>query len=72
MPDIVVTLCNQLAIPHDVCRESSLHGIGHLRRDYPEYEPQLAAIIDEFLAQNPGLCPELLAYAQKARQGTVL
>jgi hypothetical protein len=72
LADIIPTLRTLLAIPHDACRESALHGIGHLRRDYPEYEPQLAAIIDDFLAGTPGLRLELMANAEQARHGNVL
>lgn len=72
LADIITTLRACLAIPHDACRESALHGIGHLRRDYPEYEPQLAAIIDDFLASTSGLRPELIAYADQARRGEIL
>jgi len=56
-----------LAIPHDACRESALHGLGHWAFSY-----SVAPIIDAFLAQTPGLRPELAAYARKARDGDVL
>jgi hypothetical protein len=69
---IIEILRGILAIPNDACRESALHGIGHLRGDCPEYETQISVIIDEFLAQNPDLRPELVAYAECARQGNVL
>jgi hypothetical protein len=66
--EILVILRRLLAIPHDACRESALHGIGHWVRDYP----QAAAIVDDFLASGPGLRPELIAHAERARIGNVL
>lgn len=57
-----------LAIPHDACRESALHGLGHWAHHYP----QVAGIVDEFLSSAPGLRPELIAYAERARIGNVL
>ncbi len=72
LPEIVATLRNLIAIPHDACRESALHGLGHLCWDCSDYKPQVARIIDQFLTETPGLRPELLAYAEQARQGNVL
>jgi hypothetical protein len=66
--EIVLILRRQLALPHDARRESALHGIGHLVKSYP----QLAGVVDEFLASTDGLRPELVAYAQRARAGNVL
>lgn len=66
--EIVSALRRQLAIPHDACRESALHGIGH----WVKTIPQVAGLVDEFLAANPGLRPELVGYAQKARTGQVI
>jgi len=66
--EIAIILRRLLIIPHDACRESTLHGIGHMVRPYP----QLADFVDEFLASTDGLRPELIAYAQRARAGNVL
>jgi hypothetical protein len=66
--DLIDILRVILAIPHDACRESALHGIGHWVRHYP----QLAEITDQFLSGAPGLRPELIAYAESARAGKVL
>jgi len=66
--EILVTLRRLLAVPHDACRESALHGIGHWARRCP----QAAHIVDEFLSSTSGLRPELIAYAQRARIGRVL
>jgi hypothetical protein len=57
-----------LAIPHDACRESALHGIGHWVIAYP----RLAEVALEFVRQNVGLRPELAAYARAASHGCVL
>jgi hypothetical protein len=70
--EILETLWRLLAIPHDACRESALHGIGHLRRDCPQYDRQLSAMVDEFLAGPSSLRPESIAYAERVRRGAVL
>lgn len=57
-----------LTIPHDACRESTLHGIGHLAFDYA----QAATIVDAFLERTPDLRPELIKYAKAAKEGMVL
>jgi hypothetical protein len=64
----ILTMRNILAIPHDACRESALHGIGHWVVSYP----QAGAIVDDFLALNNGLRPELVEYAKRAKAGNVL
>lgn len=66
--EITATLRRQLAIPHDACRESALHGIGHWVKTIPD----LTELVDVFLAANPRLRPELVVYAQKARIGQML
>ena len=66
--ELFLTLRRILAIPHDACRESALHGIGHWVGIYP----RLAEMVDEFLLGAPGLRPELIAYAQRARVGAIL
>lgn len=66
--EITAVLRRQLVIPHDACRESALHGIGHWVKTIPD----VAQLVDEFLAANPTLRPELAAYAEKARRGEVL
>jgi hypothetical protein len=65
--DLIGTLRVILAIRHDACRESALHGIGHWVRHYP----QLADMADQLLSVTPGLRPELIAYAESARVGDV-
>jgi hypothetical protein len=57
-----------LALPHDACRESALHGLGHWHRAYPS---QTTGIIDEFLARNGDVRDELRSYALAARCGCV-
>jgi len=66
-PDLIGTLRVILAIPHDACRESALHGIGH----WVCHHPQLADMADQLLSGAPGLRPELIAYAESARAGRV-
>lgn len=65
--EVLVVLRRLLAIPHDACRESALHGIGH----WADYYPSAAKIVDDFLASTPGLRPELVSYALGARTGGV-
>lgn len=67
--EVLVVLRRLLAIPHDACRESALHGIGHWADEYPCLA---AKIVDDFLASTPGLRPELVSYALGARTGGVL
>lgn len=66
--EVLVLLRRLLAIPHDACRESALHGIS----EWSTYYPQVQEIVDEFLMVTPGLRPELIAYAQRAKVGNVL
>ncbi|MGZ4960956.1 MAG: hypothetical protein ACXWC8_00235 [Limisphaerales bacterium] len=66
--EVLAVLRRILAIPHDACRESALHGIGHWVTDYPE----AAEIVDDFLAGETKLRPELVGYALAAKDGNVL
>ncbi|MGQ4646743.1 leucine-rich repeat domain-containing protein [Lyngbya aestuarii] len=54
----------------DACRESALHGLGHWW--HPAYENKIAATIEQFLANNPSIQPELEKYALQALIGQVL
>jgi hypothetical protein len=65
--EVLRVLARLLSIPHDACRESALHGISEWYFHYPRAE----AIVDEWLARTPGLRPELVAYAQRAKVGNV-
>ena len=65
--EVLVVLRRLLAIPHDACRESALHGIGH----WADYYPSAANIVDDFLANTSDLRPELVSYALGARTGGV-
>ncbi len=58
-----------LALEHDACRESALHGLGHWQMYFPKRVKQ---IIDEFLKSHRKIRPELKSYALQARQGMVL
>lgn len=66
--EALAVLGELLAIPHDACRESALHGLGHLALFHPEAVP----VIDAFLAAPAGMRPELLDYARQARTGCIL
>ena len=65
--DFLFTLGDILAINHDACRESALHGIGHWVKMFP----RLATVVDEFLSTTSGLRPELIDYARRAKAGSV-
>jgi hypothetical protein len=58
-----------LALDHDACRESALHGLGESHWFAP-VRPRIHAAIDAFLC-TPDLRPELIAYAKRARSGRV-
>jgi hypothetical protein len=57
-----------LAISHDACRESALHGLGHCASSDPE---AVALILDDFLTASD-LRPELKSYAERAKAGRIL
>ena len=66
--EVLLVLQALLAIPHDACRESALHGLGH----WSTYYPTVADIIDEFLSSHSsGLRHELVAYAKTAKTGVL-
>lgn len=66
--EVLSVLRRLLAIPHDACRESALHGLGHWQLEYPE---AAAEIIDDFLERSHDLRSELVAYAGQARIGCI-
>ena len=66
--ELLAVMTALLEIPHDACRESALHGLGHWTF---KHAPAIAAI-DAFLARSADLRPELLAYAKAARTGCIL
>jgi hypothetical protein len=66
--EALLVLAELLQIPHDACRESALHGLGHLAL----FRPEAAAIVDAFIERSTDLRPELLAYAEQARTGCIL
>ncbi len=51
-----------LGIPHDACRESALHGLGHFQTS-GSIEDRRRAILERFLAADLDLRPELREYA---------
>lgn len=62
-------LARILDIPHDACKESALHGLGHWHLGYPD---EVATIIDRFLLSSSALREDLRVYADAARLGMVL
>ena len=66
--EVLAVLRRLLTIPHNACRESALHGLGH----WATHDPNVANIIDDFLSRTPNLRPELIAYAKRAKTGAVL
>jgi len=60
-----------LALDHDACRESGLHGLGE-NHWFAPLRPRIHAAVDAFLVRTPGLRPELAASARRARAGHVL
>jgi hypothetical protein len=65
--EVLAVLRRLLAIPHDACRESALHGISEWSMNYP----QVSGIVEDFLACTLDLRPELVSYAQRAKVGNV-
>lgn len=61
-------MAEALSLPHDACRESALHGLGHAKVYYPA---EVERIIDAFLKEARDIGPELLRYARAARAGAV-
>jgi hypothetical protein len=57
-----------LALPSLACKESVLHGLGHLYWKHPE---DVERIIDSFLARREDVPEELLSYARSARSGCI-
>ena len=65
--EVLRVLARLLAIPHDACRESALHGVG----EWYLYYPCVEGIVDRWLSQTPNLRPEIVSYAQRAKIGMV-
>ncbi len=57
-----------LALEHDACRESALHGLGHAKWYYPA---EVQRIIDAFLKAGKDISPGLREYAKAARTGMI-
>lgn len=66
---ILYVMARTLRLDSEACREGALHGLGHWHRAHPD---RTTRIIDEWLAGNPRISPELRAYALSARCGCVL
>lgn len=57
-----------LSIDHIAVIEGALHGLSHI----PNHRPQVVAIIDSFLKENPHLHPNLKQYAEVSKRGANL
>lgn len=68
--DGVVPVCAATLAMSPACRESGLHGLGHLIQDKTRDAPVAARIITSYLADVPPDDP-LAAYARRALQGDV-
>lgn len=66
--ECIAVMVKALELPSDACRESALHGLGHWKHHYPE---EVAGAINAFLGTTPDLRPELIRYAEAAREGCV-
>lgn len=64
----LATLQQILAISHEACQESALHGLGHLQSSYPD---EVDSIISQWLADGPSIREALRRYADAARNGMV-
>ena len=56
-----------LQLPNPACKESALHGLGHMVRR----SDRAPEIIDRFIAEAPQDNTELLQYARAARTGCI-
>ena len=65
--EVLRALPRLLSISHDACRESALHGVS----EWQLYYPTAQRIVDQWLSRTPGLRPELVSYAQRAKIGMV-
>jgi len=57
-----------LAMDHDACRESALHGLGHAKWYYPA---EVQRIIGDFLKAGKNISPDLWKYAEAAGTGII-
>jgi hypothetical protein len=62
--EVLKVLQRLLAVPHDACRESALHGLNHWRSGY---RSRVREIVDQFLHHTPGIRRELGIYAVRVR-----
>lgn len=65
---ILHVMARTLRLESEACREGALHGLGHWRRAHPD---RTTTIIDEWLAGDPIISPELRQYALSARGGCI-
>lgn len=58
-----------LRLPSVPCQKSALHGLGHAHYDYPN---EVIEIVDKYLAEPTNIRGDLVEYALRAREGSVL
>lgn len=66
---VLKVMAKTLKLDCVACQESALHGLGHWQHCYPQ---TVNEIVDDFLARNSSLRPELNQYALNAQRGCVL
>jgi hypothetical protein len=66
--ELIAVMSDALQVPHDACRESALHGLGHW---HSADAKRVNAIVDDWLARNPDLPQSLVEYAKASREGQV-
>lgn len=67
--ELIGVMKRAIDIPHDACRESALHGLGHWQVADPQ---RVREIVHRWLACTRGISPGLRNYAFAARDGHVL
>ncbi len=68
---LIAVLNAALRLANPACVESALHGLGHLGAgafDRDIVRQRARRTIEDWLAQGPAVPPELISYAQKARE----
>jgi hypothetical protein len=61
------SLCSILRLPDERCQSYALHGLGHLRH------PKARAVVQKHIqVHRGGWSPEMLAWAESCRDGTVM
>ncbi len=66
---VVGVLERTLKLKSEACKESALHGLGHLHLSHPEL---VAGIVGRYLAVVDNMSESLRRYAESAKEGNVL